>query len=416
MGVWAELLGEKLNTAEGQIQSDSLTEKKVVGIYFSAHWCPPCRGFTPKLAEWYKKDLKSKGMEIIFVSSDRDEAAYKSYFAEMPWVSLPYDQKAIKEKLSKKFKVQGIPSFVILDPSTANVITLKGREAVSSDPEGIEMPWKPKPLKELLGKTFVDGENKSIDISAFDGKKLGIYFSAHWCPPCRNFTPILSEVYKKLQAKNEKFEIVFASSDRDEASFKEYFAEMPWKAIPFEDRKRKQELGSHFEVNGIPCLVVLDENREVISVNATGKVRADQEGAKFPWTPDLINEIDEDPEGIDECPSLVLLQETLAKDEQEKNLAALKPLAQKYRDLAKSTGDDQEFNFFAASSEGRLAKRVRDDCKQGEDKTKPKIVLMDIQDNMAFYEFPKDTAVTTESVEQFFADFKATKLEKKSMQ
>ena len=30
-------------------------EGKVIGIYFSAHWCPPCRGFTPKLVEWYGK-------------------------------------------------------------------------------------------------------------------------------------------------------------------------------------------------------------------------------------------------------------------------------------------------------------------------------------------------------------------------
>jgi thiol-disulfide isomerase/thioredoxin len=27
---------------------------KVVGIYFSAHWCQPCRDFTPRLAAFYQ--------------------------------------------------------------------------------------------------------------------------------------------------------------------------------------------------------------------------------------------------------------------------------------------------------------------------------------------------------------------------
>merc|ERR1712232_1315373 len=44
---------------------------KPIGLYFSAHWCPPCRAFTPKLAQWYKEGRKDK-MEIIFVSSDKD--------------------------------------------------------------------------------------------------------------------------------------------------------------------------------------------------------------------------------------------------------------------------------------------------------------------------------------------------------
>jgi len=48
----AELLGEDLATADGEVKTaDAMAGKKHVGIYFSAHWCPPCRGFTPKLAE-----------------------------------------------------------------------------------------------------------------------------------------------------------------------------------------------------------------------------------------------------------------------------------------------------------------------------------------------------------------------------
>ena len=63
----------------------------------------------------------------------------------------------------------------------------------------------------------------------------GLYFSAHWCPPCRGFTPALAEYYNDWQAANEdkKFEIVFLSSDRSEDDFKGYFDEMPWAALKF---------------------------------------------------------------------------------------------------------------------------------------------------------------------------------------
>ena len=63
---------------------------------------------------------------------------------------------------------------------------------------------------------------------------VGIYFSAHWCPPCRGFTPILGQFYEEVNKDGKVFEVIFITSDRDEAAFKEYFSLMPWKAAPFE--------------------------------------------------------------------------------------------------------------------------------------------------------------------------------------
>jgi len=70
----------------------------VAGIYFSAHWCPPCRGFTPELAKFYKQMKEKVGdkLEIVFVSSDRVEAEWKQYFAEMPWLSVPFSARDVK--------------------------------------------------------------------------------------------------------------------------------------------------------------------------------------------------------------------------------------------------------------------------------------------------------------------------------
>eukprot|EP00884_Botryococcus_braunii_P006330 jgi/Botrbrau1/15699/Bobra.4_1s0072.1 len=52
---------------------------------------------------------------------------------------------------------------------------------------------------------------------------IGLYFSAHWCPPCRRFTPKLVETYKSLKAAGKQFEIIFISSDHGPTQFEEYF-------------------------------------------------------------------------------------------------------------------------------------------------------------------------------------------------
>ena len=71
----------------------------------SAHWCPPCRGFTPKLAELYKQLTEAgKSFEIVFVSSDKSEDQFNEYFDEMPWLTLPFALREAKQKLSQKYK------------------------------------------------------------------------------------------------------------------------------------------------------------------------------------------------------------------------------------------------------------------------------------------------------------------------
>ncbi len=69
---------------------------KTIGIYFSAHWCPPCRGFTPVLADFYTKRHEELNFEVIFVSSDRDEKSFNQYYAEMPWLSLKFSERQLK--------------------------------------------------------------------------------------------------------------------------------------------------------------------------------------------------------------------------------------------------------------------------------------------------------------------------------
>ena len=98
-------------------------------------------------------------------------------------------------------------------------------------------------LVELLGESLEkNGSDSNLKTADFakPGLVIGLYFSAHWCPPCRGFTPMLAEFYKKFTAANpDKLEIVFVSSDRSDEDFKSYYAEMPWLALPFADRELK---------------------------------------------------------------------------------------------------------------------------------------------------------------------------------
>ncbi|MDR2980871.1 MAG: redoxin family protein [Puniceicoccales bacterium] len=95
---------------------EALQSKKYTFIYFSAHWCPPCRAFTPKLVNFYNENSKNGDFELLFVSSDKDQEKMYEYMTEtkMPWIGLKKDSPKGRE-FSKKYGVSGIPTLVLLN-------------------------------------------------------------------------------------------------------------------------------------------------------------------------------------------------------------------------------------------------------------------------------------------------------------
>lgn len=72
--------------------------------------CPPCKSFTPLLIDFYNNANKND-LEIIFLSSDRDEESFHGYFAKMPWLSsIPgysgADANNRQRQLADKFQIQ----------------------------------------------------------------------------------------------------------------------------------------------------------------------------------------------------------------------------------------------------------------------------------------------------------------------
>jgi nucleoredoxin len=411
-----DLLGDKLVSGTEEVAAgDALAGSKAVALYFSGHWCPPCRGFTPKLAEWYNESLKAKGLEVVFISSDRDEEGFKDYFAEMPWKALPYADRERKEKLSNKYKVQGIPTVVILN-SDGTLITKDGRAAISGDPKGEDFPWIPKSLKEILASCKLVGKDGPVDASTLDNKAFALYFSGHWCPPCRGFTPQLADWYSK--GLKEKLEIVFVSSDRDEDSFKEYFAEQPWLALDYANRKEKEQLSNLFGVRGIPSVVVIDKDGSTITKEGRAAVCADPEGKEFPWYPKPVQDLSNGPGSLNEAAVVVALCE--AADEAAKKAveAAMTPLAQTYIDKAKAAGEeDPEVCFMIAKATGGITKQLRNMMKLPEagSSSPATLVLINIPDSGGYYYGPEGK-LTSEAVAKFVADFEAGTLERKQLE
>jgi nucleoredoxin len=119
--------------------------------------------------------------------------------------------------------------------------------------------------------------------TVLEGKTVGLYFSAHWCPPCRQFTPQLARVYTELRNKDIAFEIVFVSLDRSVEQYRGYLSGMPWIAVQFEQQQEREELAHHYGVQGIPTLVILDSQGQVITRAGVAGVR--EQGAEgFPWS------------------------------------------------------------------------------------------------------------------------------------
>jgi thiol-disulfide isomerase/thioredoxin len=66
---------------------------KVIGLYFSAKWCPPCHKFTPLLANSYRAVRASQGVhakhfEVVYVSCDSSKEEYDKYFGKVVGVGV----------------------------------------------------------------------------------------------------------------------------------------------------------------------------------------------------------------------------------------------------------------------------------------------------------------------------------------
>lgn len=121
----------------------------------------------------------------------------------------------------------------------------------------------------LAGKLVrLDGGTlRPFDAARLAGVKFyALYYSAGWCGPCREFTPGFVDAYEKIRAIYPEFEVVLVNSDRSPAAMFEYMRDdkMTWPALRWSELSTSRDI-TRYSGEGIPCLVLVDENGKVLS-------------------------------------------------------------------------------------------------------------------------------------------------------
>lgn len=115
--VGTKFIDFEMQTPEGKAVklSDYVGKGKVVLVDFWASWCGPCRREMPNLVETYA-EYKGKNFEIVGVSLDQDDAAWKESINKMnmTWPQMS-DLKFWQSEGAQLYAVSSIPHTVLID-------------------------------------------------------------------------------------------------------------------------------------------------------------------------------------------------------------------------------------------------------------------------------------------------------------
>ena len=80
-------------------------------------------------------------------------------------------------------------------------------------------------------------------------------------------TPLLAAKYEEIKSTHQNFEIIFVSGDRSDDECINYYASMPWLLLKFSEKSLKTNLMEEFNVAGIPSLILLDGEGNLITTH-----------------------------------------------------------------------------------------------------------------------------------------------------
>ncbi|KAJ3244472.1 hypothetical protein HDU78_010943 [Chytriomyces hyalinus] len=389
MHLLQQLLGDTLQisgSGGGPMSTAAISAtKKHILLYFSASWCPPCQRFTPKLIDFfeaYSAATNNTDIEIIFISSDRDEASFDAYFGKMPFLALPYAQRDRVISLRERFQVRGIPSLSLLDAATGETLNFNIQPLLNRDPRGLFFPYKEvRSLKAVMDQIEFRGVQTSLSQKTvalyFDAPSFkpnmwgkcsggcgnfaarGVRFSCNVCKyfnVCQTCVETISnnhdsthtftqhpaldllgdslslrnallQKYNTAKEQGHAFEVVMVSFAQTEQEHAEHADSVPWPTVAFDERfETAFQLAREFDLEYDETnLVIVDAQRNVINRDAALVIKEADSTFPFsaPIVSDLKNSVYASNLSIQHTPAVVVFTSTSQAPEIKKTLTAV---------------------------------------------------------------------------------------------
>ena len=207
--------------------------------------------------------------------------------------------KQLSFALRHAFVISGVEELLGVSENFSSELVAKASQAVT-ETTGLQKPEEEDEEGEgklslnlsevfpMLSANLVDKQGRPATLDV-QGKVIALYFSAHWCPPCRHFTPRLGKSYESRknsraqQGLPQDFEVIFVSADKSKEEFNNYFSQM---AFPFAvnfDGSTRTAVSNHLNVMAYPTLILFDDQGEIITTKGTQCFTRDPSMKNFPW-------------------------------------------------------------------------------------------------------------------------------------
>jgi len=131
----SDLFGNQLFKVDGSsVGVGTLSQVKVIGVYFASPTCPACTAFTPVLVDAYNQLLTDgRSFEVVLVAPGMNDESLFDFMDDsgMGWLAvLPRSSKT--NRLLQHFKIQWVPTLVIID-SAGRTLSVNGREQLTQN-------------------------------------------------------------------------------------------------------------------------------------------------------------------------------------------------------------------------------------------------------------------------------------------